>query len=371
MSEPPTEPLTETAREAESAPAEEVGRNTAKATRNLRNGLISVVLLLALVVGLLLAVPGLHGVGHAITHMGTGWLIVAVLLEVGSCLGYVLAFLQVFDRAPLRLGARIALAEQAFGAAVAIGGAGSAAVGSWLLVERGAPVVRVVERSAVLFLLTSAINVITAVLASLGLLIGVLPGTHRTYLAIVTAVVGTGVFVFFLMLPRFADRLAQRRESGKVRTFLTETAVSVRDTERLLRSPDWRIIGAIAFLWCDIGVLIACFAATGHVPSLSTIVLAYQLGYLVNIIPIPGSIGVLDGSLVGLLVLMGVNATRATAATLVYHAIALWVPASWGTVAFLILRRSRGEPIRLRPTRAERRKARAEPSLDDRVGAGR
>jgi uncharacterized protein (TIRG00374 family) len=162
-----------------------------------------------------------------------------------------------------------------------------------------------------------------------------------------------------LTLPRFADRLAARREPGKVRTFLTETAVSVRDTERLLLSRDWRIIGAVAFLWCDIGVLIACFAATGHVPPLSTIVLAYQLGYLVNIIPIPGSIGVLDASLVGLLVLMGVNATRATAATLVYHAIALWVPASWGTVAFLVLRRSRGEPISLRPPRAERLRLRA------------
>jgi len=355
MSEPPTEPEPH----AENGSAEAATRNTAKASRNLRNALISVVLLLVLVVGLLLAVPGLHGVGHAITHMSMAWLVGAVLLEVASCLGYVLAFLQVFDRAPLRFGARVALAEQAFGAAVAIGGAGSAAIGSWLLVERGAPVVRVVERSAVLFLLTSAINVITAVLASVGLLVGLLPGTHRTYLAIITAVVGTAVFIFFLTLPKFADRLAERREPGKVRTFLTETSVSVRETERLLLSRDWRIIGAVAFLWCDIGVLIACFAATGHVPPLSTIVIAYQLGYLVNIIPIPGSIGVLDGSLVGLFVLMGVNATRATAATLVYHAIALWVPASWGTVAFLVLRRSRGEPITLRPPRAERLRLRA------------
>ena len=334
--------------------AEQTGMNAAKARRNLRNGLISVALLLALIVGLLLAVPGLHGVGHAITHMQTTWLVVGVILEVLSCLGYVLAFLQVFDRAPLRLGARIALAEQAFGAAVAIGGAGSAAVGSWLLVDRGAPVVRVVERSAVLFLLTSAINVITAVLAALGLVTGVLPGTHRTYFAWITAAVGIAVFSFFLILPKIADRLAKLRQPGRLRTFLTQTAESVRDTEQLLLKPDWRIIGAIAFLWCDIGVLIVCFAATGHVPPLSSIVLAYQLGYLSNIVPIPGSIGVLDGSLIGLLVLFGVNATRATAAVLVYHAIALWIPAAWGTVAFLILQRSRGEPLKLRPPRSRR-----------------
>ena len=70
--------------------------------------------------------------------------------------------------------------------------------------------------------------------------------------------------------------------------------------------------------------------------------LAYQIGYLSNFIPIPGNIGVLDGSLVGMLVVYGVDATDATAATLVYHAIALWVPALWGTIAFLILRRTRG-----------------------------
>ena len=87
--------------------------------------------------------------------------------------------------------------------------------------------------------------------------------------------------------------------------------------------------------------------------------LAYQIGYLSNLIPVPGGIGVLDGSLVGMFVLYGVNATTATAATVVYHAIALWVPAMWGTVAFLILRRTRHRPIDLRPPRSERRALRA------------
>ena len=49
----------------------------------------------------------------------------------------------------------------AFGAAVSLGGAGSIAVGAWLLRERGVPAGHVAERSAVLFLLTSAINLIT------------------------------------------------------------------------------------------------------------------------------------------------------------------------------------------------------------------
>ena len=57
---------------------------------------------------------------------------------------------------------------------------------------------------------------------------------------------------------------------------------------------------------------------------------------------------------------MAFNATLATAATVVYHAIALWIPAMWGTIAFLILRRSRGEPLKLRPPREERRRLREE-----------
>jgi hypothetical protein len=43
--------------------------------------------------------------------------------------------LQVFERAPLRLGAQVALSAEAFGAAVSLGGAGSVAVGAWLMVE--------------------------------------------------------------------------------------------------------------------------------------------------------------------------------------------------------------------------------------------
>src|SRR5215475_5732412 len=144
--------------------------------RSLWRGLISLAILVAMVVGLLLAVPGLKGVANAVSDMSIGWLVVAVVLEILSCLGYVLAFLQVFDRAPIRFGARVALSELAFGAAVSLGGAGSVAVGAWLLVERGGDPVRIAERSAVLFLLTSAINVITLALAGLALWVGILPG---------------------------------------------------------------------------------------------------------------------------------------------------------------------------------------------------
>jgi uncharacterized membrane protein YbhN (UPF0104 family) len=348
------------------------GRDDEDPGRSLWRGLISLALLITLVVALLLAVPGLHGVADQVADMKLGWVLAAVVLEILSCVGYVIAFLQVFERAPIRFGARVALSELAFGAAVSLGGAGSLAVGAWLLVERGANPRRVAERSVVLFLLTSAINVVTLTVVGFALWLGILPGTNNPWLSLVPGLVGLLVLVVFASLPPLSDLLAARRAPGRLRTLLQETSASIRQTEQLLLRPDWRIIGAVAYLWCDIGVLAACFAAAGPVPPLAPLVLAYQIGYLSNVIPIPGNIGVLDGSLVGMFALYGVPATLATAATVVYHAIALWVPAMWGTIAFVILRRTRNEPVTLRPPREVRRqRRRARRRSHDRVPAGR
>ena len=56
------------------------GLSATKASRSLRNGLISLVLLMALAAGIGLAIPGLHGVGRAVAHMQGVWLAVAVAL---------------------------------------------------------------------------------------------------------------------------------------------------------------------------------------------------------------------------------------------------------------------------------------------------
>src|SRR5579871_6301498 len=173
--------------------------------RRLRNGLISLAVLVALVVGLLLAVPGLHGVGDVVSDMTPGWVAAAFALEILSCVGYVVIFLTVFDRAPVVFGARVALTEMAFGAAVSLGGAGSIAVGAWLLHERGVPAGHIAERSAVLFLLTSAINLLTLAAFGIGLGTGLLPGPTNPLLTLLPAAVAIALFVFFLALPRLTE----------------------------------------------------------------------------------------------------------------------------------------------------------------------
>src|ERR1700751_2792055 len=101
------------------------------------------------------------------------------------------------------------------------------------MVERGSPAGTIAERSAVLFLYTSAINVITLILAGLGLFLG-LPGPGNPLLSVVPAAVGALALVLFLALPRYADRIVARMRPGRRRTLLTETASSLRDTVRLL-----------------------------------------------------------------------------------------------------------------------------------------
>jgi len=328
-----------------------------QATRKLRSGLISLGFLIALAVGLLLAVPGLHGVARTVALMSLPLVLVGVAMEVLSCLSYVVAFLWVFDRAPIRFGAQVALSQLAFGAAVSVGGATSIAAGGLLLVERGAAPARVAERSAVLFLLTSAVNVLTLAIAGLGVWIGIFPGPRDPLLTLVPGAICAAVFVGVLALPWVSDRLVPARRTGRVAHATRAVSGVIRSTARMLFSLNWRLIPTFGFLWFDIAVLIVCFAAIGPVPPVSVIVLAYQIGYLTNLIPVPGGIGVLDAGFIGMFALFDVSPTSAAAATVVYHAISLWIPLMWGTIAFLRLRSSRNEPIEPRPARNSRSSA--------------
>lgn len=323
--------------------------------RRLRRGVLSLVVIGAVAIALVSAVPGLQSVGHRMADASPGWVLLALALEWLSCTGFVLAFHLVFPRAPFRFAARVAWSEMAFGAVLPAGGAGGIAVGTWILHAKGFPLARVARRSAILFLLTSAVNVIVLLAAGLGLGIGLLDGPGNAWLAWGPAAVGALTLAFFVALPRAAGRLEHR--GGRVAAWARTTAEVVTDTERLLLSRDWRLLGALGYLLFDVAVLWACFRAFGDAPPLAAIVLGYQLGYLGNVLPIPGGVGVLDGGLIGALLLYGTPVTATAAAVLVYHAIVLWVPTLIGAVAFWLVRRGLDEPLELKPPPADVRPA--------------
>jgi len=57
---------------------------------------------------------------------------------------------------------------------------------------------------------------------------------------------------------------------------------------------------------------------------------------------VPGGFGVLEGGLAGTLIAYGAPATQATAAVIVYHVIAFWIPSLGGLAGYALLRRRLG-----------------------------
>jgi uncharacterized membrane protein YbhN (UPF0104 family) len=308
--------------------------------RTLRRSFMTLAVLVVLVVALLVAVPGLDGVATDVQHAELGWVAAAVGFEILSGIGYVLTFQLVFKRAPRRFARRLAWSEQAFQGAVSLGGAGGLGLGAWVLHIVGVPAGRIAERSTVFFILTSAVNVFVLVFFGLGLAVGVFDGPGDPLLSVVPAAVGAVVIALFVALPRFSDRLATRLgDHRRIASILRGLGGAIHEAEKLLLVRDWRVVGAFAYLLFDIAVLWATFEALGGSPPIAVLVLGYQIGYLANIVPIPGGIGALDAGIVGALVLYGVDASQATAAVIIYHAIALWVPAVLGTIAWVLLQR--------------------------------
>jgi uncharacterized membrane protein YbhN (UPF0104 family) len=82
------------------------------------------------------------------------------------------------------------------------------------------------------------------------------------------------------------------------------------------------------------------FATTGHAISLDVLILGYILGYIANLLPVPGGFGILEAGLAGTLILYGAPAIPAAAAVIVYHAIAFWVPSLGGLAGYARLRRA-------------------------------
>ena len=100
------------------------------------------------------------------------------------------------------------------------------------------------------------------------------------------------------------------------------------------------IAGSIGTMAFDIAVLGVSFRAFGYSPSLGVLVLGYLIGQLGGNVPLPAGIGGVDGGLIGVFALYHQPLAPTTAAVLIYHAIAIWVPALLGSLAFVQLRRT-------------------------------
>ena len=310
-----------------------------------RRRLIELAVFAALLAGAIAALPGLGDLRARLGAADPGLVALAAVLELGSCLAFVAAFRSVFSR---RLGWRfsyeVGMAEQAANVLLPTGGAGGLALGAWALRRVGMDAERIGRRTVAFFLLTSSVNFVAVILAGLGLATGLLAGDVAMAIALIPALLALAAASAIALLPRLFERRPRRRE-GRIGRGVARAgeyaAGGIRDAGKLVaqRRPGV-VAGALGYMGLDVLALAAMFAALGgEAPSLGVFVLAYSLGQLGGLIPLPGGIGGTDGGLVAAFVLFGAPLAGAAAAVLAYRAFQLGVPALLGIAAFAQLRR--------------------------------
>jgi uncharacterized protein (TIRG00374 family) len=319
--------------------------------RRLRTRLAFLAALILAIVAAVTLLPGLEGLRTSLSHAAPGWLALGVGLKLLSGLGYVAVFRMVFcRRMSWRVSYELGMSELGANALFPTGGAGGLALGAWALKRGGMQASVIARRTAAFFLLTSVPNVLGVLLVGIGLAVRAFSGETNLLLTFVPALIAAMSIVAALLAGRAAAglhaRLRRREEAGSSRrsTVVLKTLVAVADgvneAVALLREGNALLIGGlIAYLACDVMILWASFRAFGPAPPLAIVWIAYLIGELGGLIPVPGGIGGIEAGLVGTLVLYHVPITSAASAVLAYRAIALLVPALVGSVAFVMLRR--------------------------------
>ena len=164
---------------------------------------------------------------------------------------------------------------------------------------------------------------------------GAVRGPHDLVLTGIPIAGGLIAVSAVLLMPILTRRSARRGGAS----WFADRVDGIDSARHALLSSSWRLIGAVGYLALDIAALGASFAATGHPVPVAPLVLGYLIGYLANLIPVPGGFGVLEGGPAGTLIAYGAPVTQATAAVIVYHAIAFWIPSLGGVAGYWLLQR--------------------------------
>ena len=333
--------------------------------RRLRRRAVGVVGVLV-VVGLVAAfAPGLGELRDRLAGARPGWLALAVMLELLSCLSYVLMFRPIFcERMSRRTSYELAMSELAVGSLVPASGAAGLAFGAWALRKGGMPAEDIARRTVAFFVLKSAANFVAvanakrstpallAAVAVIGTAMWLGLGPEKSpLLTLVPALLAMLAIAAVPLVPLLAARLPSGEGAHGWRRWLVwlgdALGDGVREAGRILRRRDLRVIaGSLGYWVFDNAVLWACFRAFGESPPITLVLMGYLLGQLGGLLPIPGGIGGVDGGLFGALVVYGLPAAATAAAILAYRVILFWLPLVLGGAAFLSLRKGLQDPNR-------------------------
>ncbi len=303
--------------------------------------------------------PKLAGVGtsfHRIEQGDSWWIAVGVLLELLSFCGYIMLFRAVFVRGQTRIGwpesYEITMAGLAATRLFAAAGAGGVALTAWALRRSGMSPRIVACRMVAFIVLLYTVYAASLIIDGIGLGTGLFPGGGSFALTFLPAIVAILLFVVtgaVAALPHDIERRIGKRAAGSGRsarwlaTAVTVPALAasgVRTAIELVRTRDPKLLGAIAWWGFDIGVLWAMFHAFGDPPPFTVIWMAYFIGMLGNLLPLPGGFGGVEGGMIGAFAAFGVDFELSVLAVLSYRAISFWLPTIPGAIAYFQLRRT-------------------------------
>jgi uncharacterized membrane protein YbhN (UPF0104 family) len=323
-----------------------------------RRLLASILFVVSTAAFLYFVLPKLLGLKDTWNRIQSGniwWLAFAALLELFSFLGYITLFRAVFVRGDSQIDWResyeITMAGLAATRLFASAGAGGIALTAWALRRSGMGPRIVACRMIAFMALLYAVYMGALVIDGMGLYLGVIPGSHPFAITVIPAIFGGAVIAIFVvvsLLPGDFDRLVARwtrggrvgRLAGHLAAAPAAAASGVRTAIDLVRSRDPYLLGAIAWWGFDIAVLWASFHAFGAAPPAGVIVMAYFVGMLANVLPLPGGIGGVDGGMIGAFTALGVPFEVTVVSVLAYRGFAFWLPTLPGAVAYLQLRRT-------------------------------
>lgn len=281
-------------------------------------------------VGLLLWVAPPAQVINTISDMSPVWLLAAIGLELASCLSYVVVFRRFFPEPPRPVTRQVAWIAMGAGAVLPGGNFSSAATTGWLLRRHGIGARRLVERCGALLCFLTLLGFFLNGIAGSLLLVGIGRGPHDL------AHSGIPILVsLFVIGAAVAAMIIGRGHHARTPAAARSVSASLQYAWDSLLTPHWRMLGAAGFLCLDIAALWAACRATGHPLGVLALAVAYFVGYLATMIPVPAGLGVLDSGLAGALVLYGFSPAASIGAVLVYHAISVWVPGLGGLAAWL------------------------------------
>jgi uncharacterized membrane protein YbhN (UPF0104 family) len=314
--------------------------------------------------GLLIVLLARNGGGfvHALEralHGGWKLVVLGALLEAASLAGYVVLQHRVIGRADGRIRAKdsydIALAGTAATRLLPTAGLGGAAVTVWALKARGLRAGEIAERLLAFLLIIYAVYMAALLVFGAAVGLGVVHVAHASELGLLAAGLAlavTAAVITLLAAPspikKTLQKVARNPRLAPYAQAADEQLPTLRRALRRvfgeLRHPHPALLGAAAWWAFDIGVLAAMLHAFGAPLPLPVVVLAYFLGTLFNLLPLPGS---LSGGLAGTLAVFGAPAAPALAAVMAYRTIAVWLPAASGVGSLMALRttaaRWRGE----------------------------